>query len=84
MIYSLMPNYKKYVNCYGFLPFARKFGDQYDKILMDTATNSGIDAEKTVSKRAVQKTSEATGDLIGNKIAHKITSVVKSRNKQKN
>ena len=27
------------------------------------------------SKRAVQKTEEATGDLIGNKIADKITSV---------
>ena len=30
---------------------------------------------KTASKRAIQKTTEATGDLIGNKIADKITSV---------
>ena len=30
---------------------------------------------KTTSKRAIQKTAEATGDLIGNKIADKITSV---------
>ena len=30
---------------------------------------------KTASKRAIQKTAEATGDLIGNKIADKITSV---------
>ena len=50
---------------------------------MDTATESGIDAAKTPSKRAVQKTSEATGDLILNKIALKITSVGKSKNKQK-
>ena len=28
-----------------------------------------MDAEKTASKRAVQKTVEATRDLIGNKIA---------------
>ena len=31
------------------------------------------DALKTVSKRAIQKTAEATGGLIGNKIADKIT-----------
>ena len=30
---------------------------------------------KTVSKRAIQKTAEATDDLVGNKIADKITSV---------
>ena len=33
------------------------------------------DAIKTASKRAIQKTAEATGDLIGNKIADKITSI---------
>ena len=42
---------------------------------MDTATKTGIDAEKFVSKRVVQKTAEATVDLIGNKIADKITSI---------
>ena len=31
-----------------------------------------MDAIKTASKRAIQKTTEATGDLIGNKIADKI------------
>ena len=38
-------------------------------------TVSTIDAIKTASKRAIQKTAEATGDLIGNKIVYKITSV---------
>ena len=33
--------------------------------------------KKTDSKRAIQKTAEATGDLAGNKIADKITSVSK-------
>ena len=33
---------------------------------------SAIDALKTASKRAIQKTAEATGDFIGNKIADKI------------
>ena len=32
------------------------------------------DAIKTVSKREIQKTAEATGDLIGNKIVDEITS----------
>ena len=35
--------------------------------------------QKTASKRAIQKTAEATGDLIGNKIADKITSVSKKK-----
>ena len=56
------------------LLFARKFGDKYSKKLMDTVTKAGVDAPKTVSRRVVQKTAEATGDLIGNKVADKITS----------
>ena len=32
-------------------------------------------AIKTASKRAIQKTAEATHDLIGNKIADKVTSI---------
>ena len=40
---------------------------------------STTDAIKTASKRAIQKTAEATGDLIVNKIAHKITSVSKKK-----
>ena len=43
----------------------------------NTPKKSTTDAIKTVSKRAIQKTAEATGDLIGNKIADKITSVSK-------
>ena len=67
----------------GFLSFARKLGDKHDKKLMDTATKTGIDAERTASKRVVQKTAEATEDLTGNKIPDKITSIGKSKNKQK-
>ena len=83
MRYSLEPKYRKYVQGYGFLSFARKFGEKYRKKLMDTATLTGIDAAKTASKRAVQKNAKATGDLIGNKIAGKIISVGKSKNKEK-
>ena len=83
MRYSLEPKYRKVVQEYDFLSFAKKFGDKYAKKLMDTATKTGIDAEKTASKRVVQKAAIATGDLIGNKIADKITSVGKSKNKEK-
>ena len=69
MRYSAELKYKKYVKGYGFLSFARKFGDKYGKKLMNIATKTWIDAAKTASKRVVQKTSDARGNLIGNKIA---------------
>ena len=65
------------------MSFARKFGDNYGKKLMDTVTKTGMDAAKTSWKREVQKTAEATGDLIGNKIADKITSIGKTKEKEK-
>ena len=99
MRYSLEPTYRRYVKGYGFLSFARKFGDKYGKKLMDTATKvgtskygkkiidttkkQGSEFAKTAGKRIVQKSAEATGDLIGNKIADKITSLGKSKNKEK-
>ena len=43
---------------------------------------SANEAIKIASKRAVQKTAEATGDLIGNKIADKITSISKKTVKE--
>ena len=63
MRYSLELKYRKYVQGYGFLSFASKFGDKYGKKLMDTATKTGIDVAKTASKRVDQKTAEATGDF---------------------
>ena len=81
--YSIESRFIKYIKGYGFLPFARKFGDKYGKKLMDTAKKAGIDAAKTTSKRAIQKTAEAMGDLIGNKIADKITSIGKPKEKEK-
>ena len=81
MRYLTEPKFRKYVKEYGFLSFAKQFGDKYGKNLMDTATKTVIDAAETASKRVVQKTAEAAGDLIGNKIADKITSVGKSKEK---
>ena len=79
MRYSTEPRFRKYVKGYGVLSFAKKFGNKYGKILMDTATKTGMDAAKIASKRVVQKTAEATGDLIENKIADKITSIGKPK-----
>ena len=77
--YSVEPKFRKYIKGYGFLSFARKFGDKHGKKLMDTATKTGTDAAKTASKRVVQETAEAAADLVGNKIADKITTLGKPK-----
>ena len=64
MRYSLEPMYRKYVQVYGFLSFARKFGDKKTngkKKLMDTATKTRKDAAKTASKRVFQKLQKLLG-----------------------
>ena len=83
MRHSLEPEYRKYVKGYGFLSFARKFGDRYGKKLVDTAISTGKTFAKTAGKRVVHKTAEATGDLVGNKIADKITSAGKPKRTKK-
>ena len=59
------------------MSFAKSMGknvsSKYGQKLLDGAKKSTMDAIKTASKRAIQKTTETTGDLIGNKIADKIT-----------
>ena len=74
---------KIYVKGYGFLSFAKNMGkilsNKYGQKALDSAKTSTVDAIKIASKRAIQKTAEATGDLIGNKIADKITSISKKK-----
>ena len=81
MRYSIEPRDRIYVKGYGFLSFAKNMGkslsNKYGQKLLDSAKKSTTDAIKTASKRAIQKTAEATGDLIGTNIADKITSVSK-------
>ena len=55
MIYSTEPRFRKYVKGYGFLLFAKNFGNKYGKKLMDTATKTGMNAAKIASKRVAQK-----------------------------
>ena len=54
MRYSLEPKYRKYLRVYGFLSFARKFGDKYGKKLMNTATKTGINAAKNLEINVVR------------------------------
>ena len=89
MRYSIEPRDRIHVKGYGILSFAKNIGahatkvaksmsNKYSQKLFDSAKKSTTDAIKTDSKRAIQKTAEATGDLIRNKIADKITSISKS------
>ena len=57
----------------------KSFSNKYGQKRFDSAKTSTTDAIRTTSKRATQKTAEATGNLIGNKIADKITSVLKKK-----
>ena len=57
---------------------SQNLSSKYSQIIIDHAKLSATDAIKTASKRAIQKTAEATGDLIGIKMADKITRASKN------
>ena len=79
--YSVQPRDRIFVKCYGFLSVTKNMGKNigkylsknvsstYTQKLFDYAEQSATEPLKTTSKKAIQKTAEATGDLIGNKIA---------------
>ena len=63
---------------------ATKVGtSKYGKKIIDTTKKQGSEFAKTAGKRIVQKSAEVRRDLIGNKIAGKITSLVRSKDKEK-
>ena len=85
MRYSIEPRKRRHVKEYGFLSFAGNIGTHATKVAKNmsnkygqkpahTAKKSATNVIKTTSKRAIQKTAEATGDLVSSKIADKITS----------
>ena len=88
MRYSIEPRDGIYVKKYGFWFFDKNMGkslnNKYGQKPFDSAKKSTTDPIKTVSKRAIQKTAEATGDFIGNKIADKVRSVSKKPNNNDN
>ena len=72
MRYSIEPKDRIYVKRYSFLSFAKSVGknlsNEYSPERLDSVKKSTTDAIKTASKRAIQKTAEATGDLIDKKL----------------
>ena len=55
----------------------KHLSNKYSQKRLNNAKKSTTDAIKTASKRAIQKTAEASVDLIGNKIVDKITNLSK-------
>ena len=86
MRYSIEPRDRIYVKRYGFLSFAKNMGknlsNKYRQKFIDSAKKSTTDAIKTVSKRAIQKTAEATGDLTSNKNTDNIAGFSKKSAKE--
>ena len=66
MRYSVEPRDRICVKGYGLLSFAKNMGknlsNKHGQKIIDSAKKSTTDTIKTVSKRAIQKTAEATGD----------------------
>ena len=90
MCYSAQPRDWKFLKGYGCLSFVKSIGrnigknvskhlsGKYSQKLLDHDKQSATDAFKTASKRAIQKTTEATSVLIGKEIANRITKVSRS------
>ena len=57
---------------------SKNLSGKYSQKVYDHAKQCATDPLRTDSKRAIQKTAEATGDVIGNKIDDKITRVSKT------
>ena len=62
MRYSVRSGDRVYVKGYRFMSFTRTMSNKYGKKLVNTAKKSATNAIKTSSKRAIQKTAEATGE----------------------
>ena len=63
MRYSPEPTYRRYVKAYGFLSFARKFGDKYGTKLMNTATKVGT---SKYSKKIIDTTKKQGSEFAKN------------------
>ena len=51
MRYSIEPRERKYIKGYGFLSFARNFGNKYGKKLMNTAIKTGTNFNSKYGKK---------------------------------
>lgn len=69
---STEPRKRKYIIEYTFLSFVRSISNKFGKKLLDTASKTGLHAEKAASTKVVHKTHERRGEFKGNKIVEKI------------
>ena len=74
MRYSIEPRERRYIKGYGFLSFARNFGNKYGKKLINTAiktsTNFNRKHRKKLTDTAI-KTGKDFATIAGKKIVHK-------------
>ena len=70
---SLEPECRKYIKGYGFLSFARSFGDKCGKKLMNTAIKTGTNFNSKYGKKLTDtaiKTGKDFATIAGKKIVH--------------
>ena len=74
MRYSIEPGERRYVKGYGFMSFARNFGNKYGKKLMNTAKKTGTNFNSKYGKKLTDtaiKTGKDFATIAGKKIVHK-------------
>ena len=74
MRYSIEPKERRYVKGYGFMSFARNFGNKYDKKLMNTAIKTGTIFNSKYGKKLTDtaiKPGKDFATIAGKKIVHK-------------
>ena len=63
MRYSIEPRERRYVKGYGFMSFARNFGNRYGKKLMNTAIKTGTNFNSKHGKKLTD-TAIKTGKVL--------------------
>ena len=74
MRYSIEPRERRFVKGYGFMSFARNFGNKYGKKLMNTAIKTGTNFNSKYGKKLTDtaiKTGKDFATIAGKKIIHK-------------
>ena len=63
MRYSISPRERRYVKGYGFMSFARNFGNKYGKKLMNTAIKTGTNFNNKYGKKLTDAAIETGKDF---------------------
>ena len=74
MRYSIKPRERRYVKGYGFMSFARNFGNKCGKKLMNIAIKTGTNFNSKYGKKLADtaiKTGKDLATIAGKKIVHK-------------